>query len=170
MPSSKRRKPNARGELIAPSSVLDTVDNCLKDMNRTWPVKELTAEEIEHWHQDLSPFPAAGIKWAFDNWRRNGRFFPVYGDILDQCVAWQPPEPVDPTGCNAECKRRHWTGYGESPFKGLHDVTRLNELVRRKIQTEKRTADQSFTDAEINGLLDELDTMRGNAPMWRQPA
>ena len=61
MPSSKRRKPNARGELIAPSSVLDTIDNCLKDMNRTWPVKELTAEEIEHWHQDLSPFPAAGL-------------------------------------------------------------------------------------------------------------
>jgi len=165
MPSSKQRKRSAQGELIAPSSVLDVIDNCLKEMCRTFPQKELAAEEIENWHRDLGVFPVEAIKWSFENWRRNGRFFPVYGDIIDQCVAWEPVKQQ--AECDAECKRRHWAGYGESPFKGMHDVTRLNELVRRKIQAEKRTRDQPFTDVEIDGLLDELDKMRGKAPAWR---
>ncbi len=168
MPRSKQRKASGQGEIMTPSRVLDVIDNCLKDMARTYPQKVLEPEEIEHWHRDLSPFPVKAIEWAFDNWRRNGRFFPVYGDILDQCIAWAPPEQKHTQACDAQCKARHRRGYGEMPFAGMHDITRLNELVRRKISTEKRTREQLFTDSEIEGLYDELDKMRGSSPDWRK--
>jgi hypothetical protein len=168
MPRSTQRKNKAQGTLIAPSSVLDVIDKLLKEQMKTFPSKiELTEGEIEHWHQDLSPFTARAIEWAFDAWRRNGRFFPVYGDILDLCIAWEPAEAERPL-CDAVCKSRHRRGYGEEPFRGVHDVTRLYELIRRKIEAEKRTVEQKFTDEEIEGLLDELDKMRGSSPEWRQ--
>ena len=168
MSSSKRRKVKGQGELMTPSILLDVIDQGLKIMSQTWPQKELTPEEIENWHRDLGVFPKGTIEYAFDNWRRNGRYFPVYGDILDLCVAFQPPE-LQPV-CDVACKRRHGRGYGENPARGLHDVIMLNELVRRKIEREKRTAAQPLTDAEIEGLLDELDKMRGRKPQWREIA
>lgn len=167
MPRSKPHKAKDKGEISTPST-LSAIKNCLKDMQRTYPQKELTEEEVEHWVQDLSPFPARAIDWAFDNWRRNGRFFPVYGDILDQCITWAPPEQTHTKICDAECKSRHGRGYGEMGFAGMHDITRLQELVRRKIVAEKRTVDQVLTDSEIDMLLDQLDELRGSSPDWRK--
>lgn len=166
MPTSKQAKRNGRDGAKTPLLLLDVIDNWLKEMRRMWPAKELEMEEIEHWHLDLRDFPQETIDQAFENWRRNGRKFPIYGDIIDLCIAYQP-EPKHPTGCNAECKARHRNGYGEAPFEGMHDITFLNELVVRKIQKEKRTREQRFTDAEIEGLLDQLDKKRGRAPAWR---
>src|SRR5690242_9924077 len=118
-------------------------------MSRTWPLKELTTEEIENWHKDLGVFQKDQIEQAFDNWRRNGRKFPVYGDIIDLCIAYEPPTRPSSL-CSIECRERHGKGYGENPTRGLHDMTRLNELVRRKIATEKRTLAKPLTDAEID--------------------
>ena len=162
MPKSKPRKASAQGEIMTPSRVLDAIDNCLKDMARTYPQKTLEPEEIEHWHQDLSPFPVKAIEWAFDNWRRNGRFFPVYGDILDLCVAWAPAEKVGYTKCDAQCRERHRRGYGEV------DVKILNELVVSKVKAADRLRQNRLTDAEIEEILDQVDKKRGYSPDWRK--
>lgn len=167
MPQSKPRRRKGHGEVMPPLSVFDRIDSLLKEHLKVFPTKaELTEGEIEHWHRDLGRFPIQAIEWAFENWRLNGHFFPVYDDILSQCRAWEPEQKYMP-GCSRECQSRHNKGYGEQPFKGIHDITRLNELVRRKIEKEKRTLANPLTDAEIDGLLDELDKMRGGPPEWR---
>jgi hypothetical protein len=156
---STQHKHNAQGELIPPSSKLDAIDACLKDMSRTWPMKELTPEEINHWHLDLGVFPLLAINWAFDSWRRNGRFFPVFGDILDLCVAWEPKVSGHAI-CNVECKRRHYRGYGET------DMIKLWKLYGDKHQNRLTP----LTDAEWEALYDDLDKWRGKAPEWRETA
>jgi hypothetical protein len=170
MPQSSPRKSKSKGETMPPLIASDRIDSLLKEHLNIFPSKgELSPEEIEHWHRDLSPFPIAAIDWAFDNWRRNGRFFPVYGDILDQVVTWEPPASQSKyvPGCDAICKARHRRGYGEAAMYGLHDITRLNELIRRKIESENRTREQLLTDSEIESLYDELDKLRGSKPEWR---
>jgi len=156
MSKSTQRKRSAQGVLIPPSSLLDVIDRCLKDLQRTWPNKELTTEEIEHWHADLGVFSRGAIEYAFECWRRNGRFFPVFGDILDLCVTFQPPE-VTKRGCSIECRERHGKGYNEN------DIAKLFKLYETRISQLSRP----MTDAEINKLLDDLDKWRGKRPQWR---
>ena len=160
MPKSKTRVRRDTGEVLPPSKKSDRIRECLKTQLLTFPQKELFEEEIEHWEQDLDPFPVAAIDYAFDCWRRNGRWFPVYGDIIDLCIAWAPPEQTSGP-CSAECKRKHWTGYSGQ------DMIILTELIRQKIVAENRTKEQRLTDAEIDALLDELDKKRGKKPAWR---
>ena len=148
-------------------SVSAKIDSLLKEMLTTFPSKgEVTVEEIEHWHRDLQPFPLPAIEWSFDTHRRNGRFFPLYGEILDLCISWEPAQR-DTRVCDAECRKKHGTGYGENHVKGFFDVTFLGELVREKIVANKRTRDQVLTDDEIEQLCVELDKKRGGAPVWR---
>ncbi len=156
MPQSKQRKRNAQGVLIPPSSLLDVIDKGLKDMSLTWPQKDLTAAEIDLWHRDLGNFTKGAIEYAFECWRRNGRFFPVYGDILDLCIAFTPPE-VTKRGCSIECRERHGKGYNEN------DVAKLFKLYETRMSQLSRP----MTDAEIDTLLDDLDKWRGKHPDWR---
>ena len=166
MPQSKTRKAKDSGADL-PILKNARIRELLKVQLQTFPQKELFEEEIVNWERDLEPFPIRAIEWAFDNWRRSGRFFPVYGDILDQCIAWLPAERSTAV-CDADCKKKHGTGYGENAALGLHDVTQLFELVSRKIRTEKRSRDNKFTDEEIEQLLVDLDKMRGGAPEFRR--
>jgi hypothetical protein len=164
MPKSKQRKPSDKGETMTPSRVLDVIDNCLKDMSRTWPAKELSSEEIEHWHQDLGPFPVKAIEWAFDNWRRNGRFFPVYGDILDQCVAWEPPEHTRKPICDAQCKADHGKGYHWNDVYWL--LVKLKAPCAVGAEFARK---EPVKPGEIEALMEELDRKRpGGAPEWRR--
>jgi hypothetical protein len=112
--------------------------------------------EIERWVQDLSQFPIAAIEWAFENWRRSGRFFPVPGDILDQCIAWAPSTGT--TLCDAECKKRHGKGYGSNDIVWL-----LAKYNQKRAQLPNRP----LTDGEVEALMDDLDKHRGHAPLWR---
>lgn len=156
----RRRK--GHGEVVPPLSTSDRIDSLLKEHLAIFPSKsELTEGEIEHWHRDLGQYQTAAIEWAFDTWRRNGHFFPVYADITSLCEAWNPPE-LERKGCDAACRRRHHQGYGEV------DVKYLNSLVVGKIMAEGRTREQRLTDSEIDALLDQVDTRRGSHPMWRQ--
>lgn len=159
MPRLKPHRSKDSGEVMTPLLLLDVIDNCLKDMRRTFPQKELTPEEIEHWHHDLSVYPQPAIEWAFDNWRRNGRFFPVYGDIIDQCIAWEPPEKKFHI-CNAECRSRHGKGYSETDILWLFN----------RYMSVKDSLTRPMTDNEIDNLLAELDAKRGESPEWRKRA
>src|SRR5216117_2917980 len=95
MPKSRQARQPGRGEVIPPLTVLQRVSALLKEHLSIFPSKpDLTEEEIHHWHQDLNAYPLEAIEYAFDSWRRNGRFFPVYADILELCRTWNPPEQV----------------------------------------------------------------------------
>jgi hypothetical protein len=160
MPSSKQRKTKQQGELMPPSSALDAITNLLKDQLRTFPSKGvLSDEEIAHWHQDLGRFPIAAIEWAFENWRKNGRFFPVYGDILDQCIGWEPAvAPQYAPGCSKECRERHGKGYNWNDMKMLFDL----------YVAKRAEVNGPLRKAEILPLFDRLDKVRGGAPEWRK--
>lgn len=157
---SKQPKASASGELMPPLSVLDRIDWNLKDQLLAFPSKgQLEPEEIEHWHQDLGRFPIRAIDAAFDNWRKNGRFFPHYGAILDQCIAWQPADKSEyAPGCSKECRSRHGRGYNQ-----------FDMLKMFKMYVAKRTeVDRLVNNQEVLALFDELDKLRGRAPEWRK--
>ena len=45
--------------------------------------RTLDPAEIEVWRKFLEPIPPGPIVYAFENWQRNGRFFPKPKDILE---------------------------------------------------------------------------------------
>ena len=159
MPRSIPHRAKDTGELIPPSSTLDRIDYWLMEMRRTWPQKELETEEIANWHRDLGRFPVEAIDWAFDSHRRNGRFFPIYGQILDLCITWEPKQKGGyyAPGCSKECKAKHWTGYNQRDIMHLYDayVAKRQEL------------NGPLKKPEILALFDELDKWRGKPPEWR---
>lgn len=157
MPTSTQRKPRGQGDRKTPLLVLDTIDLWLKEMRRTWPSKELEAEEIENWHKDLSAFPVEAIEQAFDAWRRNGHWFPVYVDIINLCAAYKP-EPKYRPGCDAICKARHGQGYNQVDIKWLYDLY---------LDKKATLPNRPMTEAEVEDLLAQLDKKRGRSPAWR---
>jgi hypothetical protein len=160
MQQSKQQKRKPQGELMPPSNVLDRIDYWLKDQLREFPSKgELSIEEIEHWHQDLGRFPIAAIDWAFDSWRKSGRFFPVYGVILDYCAAWEPPQASQHVpGCSKECAARHGRGYHMNDVRWLY----------RAYVKKREEVNGPLNEPEIELLLGALDKKRGKPPDWRK--
>jgi hypothetical protein len=157
MPSSTHRRRKQQGEVMPLLSVSERIDSLLKEMLNIFPSKgEVTDAEIEHWHKDLQPFPIQGIEWAFDTHRRNGRFFPVYGEILDLCIAWEPS--TGQSVCTAECKRKHGKGYGSNDILWL-----LQKYNEKRASLPSRP----LIDAEVDSLMDDLDKHRGHKPQWR---
>jgi hypothetical protein len=158
MPRSRRRRQPGHGEVVPPLSVSDRIDSLLKEHLSIFPSKpELSEAEIEHWHRDLNDFRMEAIEYAFDNWRRNGRFFPVYADIIELCEQWEPTEGKK-SSCSAECKARHWKGYG------WPDIHKLSKLFMAKRGELKRP----LTENEFEMLLDAVDQSRGKPPVWRE--
>ena len=156
MPQSKQRRRPGRGEVVPPLSVFDRIDSLLKTQLSIFSSKpELTVEEIEHWHSDLSRYPIAAIEYAFEEWRRNGHFFPVYDDILQLCRGWQPDSGNK--RCSRECQSRHGKGYGTA------DVLKLWHMHT----TAHAQLGRELTEEEWEGLLGALDHWRGGAPEWR---
>lgn len=155
MPKSKQQKPKASGVVMPPLSVSDRIDSLLKEHLAIFPSKgELTDEEIQHWHKDLAPFSLVAIEWAFDNWRRSGLFFPLYGAILDMCVSYEPPQTAAHS-CDAICHARHGKGYNTNDMLWLF----------AKMQQAYATGDVPDTEA----LMTQLDAKRhGGAPEWRK--
>jgi hypothetical protein len=158
MPRSQQRRRKGHGELRPPLSVLERVRLLLEEQLITFPSKrELTDAEIEHWHRDLNPYRLDTIEWAFDNWRRNGHFFPVYADIVEMCETWQPDDPIHPHGCSPECKARHGKGYGKNDMLWLW----------KRHATEREKLGRALTKNEWSGLYAELDNSRGGPPEYR---
>lgn len=154
MPRSRPRKSSGKEGTQTLLSKPEKIDNWLKIMVETFPSKELSPDEIVRWHQDLGNFPIHVIDWAFDNWRRNGHFFPVPGDILEQCEAWSPA--IEQGRCTVDCRERHGKGLGES------DVIWLWRSFSRKVASLSEP--RSLTDAEKQELLEGLYQFRGARP------
>jgi hypothetical protein len=157
MPQSKRRRQVGHGEIVPPLSKLDRIGELLQVHSETFPNKELNPAEIARWEMALKDYRLEAIEFAFDNWWRNGQFFPVPADILSLCDAWLPKEQVA-RGCTKECKERHHKGYSET------DVLKLWNLFNKK----RAEVNRALTESEQEELLDALDKTRaGGAPEWR---
>lgn len=158
MPRSTQHKRSGRGEIVPPSSKQDRIDELLKIQVQTFPSKELFTDEIQRWYRDLDVYPLGSIEWAFENWRRNGSFFPVPSDILSQCSVWAPT--TGQSVCDQECQSHHGRGYGEPDVLWLW----------KAFSTKRAEVERSLTGSEVEALLVELDTKRKNVPAWRKTA
>lgn len=119
--------------------------------------KELTDEEVRVWSDFLREFSMGELRFAFDNWTRNGRFFPKPRDIADQCEAFRITQKnqLGYPDCDDLCKSQHWKGYGINDVKWVLKHY-LEEIERGGL----RTPVDFFT---------ELDTKReGGAPVWKR--
>jgi hypothetical protein len=159
MPKSKQQKTKVAGELISRSSAsaIERVDYWLNFLLSVFKEKpELTEEEIAFWHRDLAPFSPAAIDYAFEAHRRNAIFFPLYGQIIDLCISFEPPKIASQTTCDAICRARHGKGYNEA------DIKKLCNLMIREMDAGRFVVPEK--------LLDELDKIRaGGSPEWRRP-
>lgn len=156
MPQSRPRRRKGNGEVVPPLSVSDRIDSLLKEHLTIFPSKgDVTVEEIEHWHRDLQPFPVQAIEWAFDCHRRNARFFPLYGEILDLCIAYAPT--TGQSVCDTECRRKHGKGYGSN------DILWLLEKYNQK----RAAVNRALNEDEMEEIYKALDKHRGYAPQWR---
>lgn len=158
MPQSKPHRRKGHGEIIPPLSKQELIEDCLKIQLETFPSKgTLEPDEINRWIRDLSRYSEEAIKFAFEEHRLLAMYFPVPGQIIELCKTWIPPQKYVP-GCDSECRDRHGRGYGEN------DVLYLWE---RYQSMRDSLPNRPLTAGEINGLLDDLDRKRGQAPAWR---
>lgn len=51
--------------------------------------EEMTEAKATFWKELLDSYPAPAIEWAFDNWNRNGEFFPKPKDITRLIEAYR---------------------------------------------------------------------------------
>jgi hypothetical protein len=158
MPPYRQRKDKKLGELLRPSHESDRILDLLRIQASQFH-HELEEDELKRWLRDLSKFQLKAIDFAFEQWRMNGRFFPMPADIMQLCSAWAPEEKKYIEGCNAECRARHGKGYGTADVQWL---------LRRYYAMKDQLPNRRMTAGEINNLLDELDKKRGAAPEWRQ--
>lgn len=160
MPRSQPRS-NKLAKPTAPTSKkLDLIDQWLQKMLDAFPQKgTITTNEIEDWHRDLAPFSEQAIDYAFETHRRNAIFFPMYGQIIDCCIAFSPPG--DYRLPSIEARAGYGKSYNMTDFYWM--LIRLNApcAVGPTVSMRK----QAPTAAEWNALLDACDMKRyGGAP------
>jgi len=134
------------------SRSLQSLENCLTRTALLFS-RVLTVEEAQVWKDFLASYPSGAIEYAFENWQRNGKFFPKPADILELIRAYHIDHrekiSYDHQG----------EGYGEND---------LLYLWKRFVSLKASLPNRALTDAEINSLLDDLDEKRGETPSWRK--
>lgn len=158
MPKSRQSRTKHTQEILPTSQKLDVIDKLLQKMLDAYPAKgRITTEEVQDWHKDLTPFSVAAIEFAFESHRRNAIFFPLYPQIIDLCISYDPPDQQVRTNanCDAICRARHGKGYNSNDMMWLF----------HKMQQAYATGDVPDTEA----LMTQLDAKRhGGAPEWRK--
>lgn len=79
--------------------------------------KDLDEGELKFWRDFMGGYSIAELRFAFENWQRNGRFFPKPKDIAEQCEAYRVGEVSKhiPIGC----ERCDWTGFYQVRQEGV---------------------------------------------------
>lgn len=141
MHRSQQQQRNDNSEILPPSSKLDRIDELLQDQLAYFPAKELSAQEIANWHNDLKAYSIKAIEWAFECHRRAGRFFPLPADIFEYLANWEP-EP-------------EWWGFdlprGREPLcDEWPTVLALFQMVTERVQSfkDKKQTYVRLTEAE----------------------
>jgi hypothetical protein len=114
--------------------------------------KEMTEAESQVWADILSDVDPDACDYAFQNWLRNGKFFPRPANILELVQTYTANLPR--RDCDDACKRRHGHGYHRNDVLWLW---------------KKRQAFAGkWTKADYENALKELDGLReGGPPVWR---
>ncbi len=153
MPRSSRSKTRPAYTMMPSSQKQDAIDKYLQKMLNAFPAKgAITPEEINDWHRDLANFSLEAIDFAFEKHRTMAIFFPMYGQIIDLCISYDPPELRVRTNarCDAVCLSRHGKGYNENDMKWL--FRRMEQIY----------AGGNTPDSDA--LLTELDSKRKDGP------
>jgi len=101
------------------------------------------------WKDFLASYSSAAIEFAFENWQRNGHYFPKPAQILELIRAYH----VEHRETQTPRYEHHGEGYGEG------DVIALMKLFREKYPSPRRR----LTYEERQDLIDELDRRRDMA-------
>jgi hypothetical protein len=156
MPKSSQRKTRSNSEMRPTSEKLDKIDSWLQTMLDRFPQKgQISTEEIQDWHHDLSPFSLAAIDFSFESHRTNALFFPMVRQILDLCISYDPPAPINTLVCDATCRARHGKGYS------WKDMYAAYEMMRQAVEKKK--------PIDSEAILSFIDSKRENgAPEFRR--
>jgi hypothetical protein len=191
MPRSSRSKTKPAHTMMPSSQRLDAIDNWLQKMLNAFPAKgTITPEEINDWHKDLANFSLEAIDFAFEKHRTNAIFFPLYGQIIDLCISYEPPEP--PSTFTRIPSEEYGKGYGQADILWLWNrafgrqrnrFPNGNPIINKPLVQAralgnlpssvglKRDAiyiEHEHKVVDWDALMDELDIVRGDSPAWRK--
>jgi hypothetical protein len=94
--------------------------------------RELTEADYDVWDKLLAPYPEAAIDYAFDNWGRNGKFFPRPSSILELIGAWKlSNQSVEFKPCGLNGCEEGWVRVFEGRTDGGHTVDPKTGAVKR---------------------------------------
>lgn len=99
MSKMKRETEDPIGEVETPSQ--RSLAECL-DRTRRLFSRELSVEEVGIWKKLLESFPSKGIEQAFENYQREGKFFPKPKDIIERIEDWKAANRMPFESCG-EC-------------------------------------------------------------------
>jgi hypothetical protein len=79
--------------------------------------KDLEEKDSEYWAKFLVQFSLAELRYAFEHWNRNARWFPKPKDISDLCDEYRVElaNKEIPIGC----ERCDWSGFYETHRRGV---------------------------------------------------
>lgn len=114
-------------------SLGDSAAECLRKAAVLFS-KTLTPELVEIWAHVLKDYSPQAIEYAFENWMRNGEYFPKPVNIEELCKAYMGEVRYRPIHFE-----HHGKGYGENDIKILWQiwVAKATELKRPLTLEEK---------------------------------
>ena len=172
-----------------------TAENALQQTSSIFN-RELVASDYKLWGGILWEFTDAAVVWAFENWNRNGKFFPKPAEILELIHAYGSAADNQIKYCD-RCKQG-WIIVNPEASPADYKVVRcqcvLDAIAQAKIPDTKcdrecqrrhfrgygekdirwlfkrrmASGDKDWSPARWESLLDELDGAKGQKPEWRQ--
>jgi hypothetical protein len=192
MGDAKRRQ--KRLQEAIKKSLSDTAEKMLNETAQLFQVN-LTETDLKIWNKAIGRYKDEAVVWAFENWQRNGKFFPkpveimglVYaygaspenkfqtcGKCTDGYVLVNPEaKPCDYIFRRCECVE---TAIIEAkvPAHTCDDVCKrrhhrgYGEQDLKWLWKKRMASGRSWTEADYAAALDQLDRIRQDgAPGWR---
>jgi len=84
------------GQIETPS--MQSLANCLGRTALLFS-RQLTTDEGKVWMDLVGIYSSKAIEFAFENWQRNGRFFPKPKEIIDLCESYKQSQLVEYRPC-----------------------------------------------------------------------
>jgi hypothetical protein len=126
-----------------------SLENCLMRTGLLFS-RSLTVEEAQVWKDFLSSYPSLAIEYAFENWQRNGHYFPKPAQILELIRAYSIEHRSD----YVHRYEHHGEGYSAA------DVILLWKIFHEKYPDPLT---KSLTYEQRQDLIDELDRRKAAA-------
>jgi hypothetical protein len=144
---------SGQSEILLPSTESSIKAECLKTAQAIFG-KDLIEAEIKFWWEFLDCFTEQEVSYAFENWGRNGKFFPKPGDIRELVDAYR-----DSTRPAFKASANPGTGFGKIELLSLWG------LVCERVETFRKGKEQyvPLTDQEIEKLCRQVEAKKRTA-------